>query len=115
MKKLLILFLLFASCSKETNNNVVNYSIITFKHENNWAFVFNTDKNINFKGVVSLDILFETNMGKQLSLHKDSHLGMVLNNPSTHYTDIDAIENSKLLSVKSAVIQDSNEYVFVEK
>jgi hypothetical protein len=40
---------------------------------------------------------------------------MVLNNPSTHYTDIDAIENSKLLSVKSAVIQDSNEYVFVEK
>lgn len=115
MKKLLILFLLFASCSKETNNNVVNYSIITFKHENNWAFVFNTDKNINFKGVVSLDILFETNMGKQLSLHKDLYLGMVLNNPSTHYTDIDAIENSKLLSEKSAVIQDSNEYVFVEK
>ena len=61
MKKLLILFLLFASCSKETNNNVVNYSIITFKHENNDLGFYYLNKNCIKKSFAELGgIKFKT-------------------------------------------------------
>jgi hypothetical protein len=105
MKQLLIAVLLFTSCSKKIE--VVNYSVTSFKQDNKWVFNLNFDREINISGVVELDILFETTTGKKVVLKHNLYLGMVLNHPSSHYSNIDAVEKVKVLSIKAKIIDNS--------
>lgn len=115
MKHLIFLLIVLCSCTKQVDNSIVYYSVTPSQKEGKWQFNLILDKKVNINGLLELSIEFQTNVGKKSIIQKQIYLGIILNHPSTHITDIDTNIYTKILSVNTSIKDCNSNYTFIQR